>query len=183
MGFWVTVQSWDTRPWDGVSRHLQTIKTVFIPLCLQMCASLGYFYSWQYMRQFDYTAALTMTRSDASSFLLIGSFPLFLTLFPSLSLSSHLYLNTNGGPLKKKLSSKCRSPCCISHSGSMSHQSHTCWKCVLRIIGARASFPRLQVIIGLSGLHVAWCSMGSWEVFVAKDSDCKCRLGPGHMLS
>ncbi len=90
--------------------------------------------------------------------------------------------------LKKKLSSKCRSPCCISHSESMSHQPHTCWKCVPRIIGACASFPRLQVIIGLSGLHVAWLQHGLWEVFMAaeKDPDFKSsvrRFGPQHMLS
>lgn len=139
--------------WDGVSLHLPNHFYSSVRTRPQMCASLDYFYSWQYMRQLDYTA----TRSNASSFLLIGSFPRFLTLFPSLSLSSHLYLNTNGGLLKRK----CWSPCCISHSGSMSHQPHTCWKCVLRIIGACASFPRLQVIIGLSGLHVAWCSISS----------------------
>lgn len=90
------------------------------------------------------------------------SFPFFsLTLFPSLSLSSLSLFKYKWRALKKKLSSKCWSPCCISHSGSMSHQPHTCWKCVPRIIGACASFPRLQVIIGLSGLHVAWCSTGS----------------------
>ncbi len=115
-----------------------------------------YFYSWQYTecflcRCFNY---------DSLGWILLLSFffpralSLYIPQLPSL-------FKYKWRALKKKLSSKCRSPCCISHSESMSHQPHTCWKCVPRIIGACVSFPRLQVIIGLSGLHVAWCSTGS----------------------
>ncbi len=89
--------------------------------------------------------------------------------------------------LKKKLSSKCRSPCCISHSESMSHQPHTCWKCVPRIM---APVSRFQV----TGYYwFEWASRGMmqhglWEVFMAaeKDPDFKSsirRFGPQHMLS
>jgi len=103
-----------------------------------------------------YADALTMTRSDGSS-----SFPFFsLALFPSISLSSHLYLNTNGGLLKRNCPQNAGVPV-VFHTQRACRTSHTCWKCVPRIIGACVSFPRLQVIIGLSGLHVAWCSTGS----------------------
>lgn len=135
-----------------------------------------YFYSWHYIQFFFFYCFffLTKTLSDGSSF-----FPSFLP--HTLSLSSRLYLNTNGGLLKRNCPQNAGVPV-VFHTLRACRTSRT----RVEIIGACASFPRLQVIIGLSGLHVAWCSTERclWQQEKSQIFKSSIRwFGPEHMSS
>lgn len=151
------VDSWNEVSWAEVSLsdHKEAIQYL---ICLLVCVcrySQIYFYSWQYTECFLYRCF----NYGSLGWILFLSF-FSPTLFPSLSLSSHLYLNTNGGLLKRNCPQNAGVPV-VFHTQRACRTSRTRVESVPRIIGACASFPRLQVIIGLSGLHVAWCSTGS----------------------
>lgn len=111
------------------------------------------------------------------------SFLFSLPLFPPLSLSSHLYLNTNGGLLKRNCPQNARVPV-VFHTQGACRTSRTRVESVCREL--LAPVPRFQGYrLLLVWVGFTWHDAARlWEVFMAADFKSSIRrFGPQHMLS